>query len=164
MSEGRKGLDNRGVTLIELVVVMAMIGILTGISFSAFQYIKFGDTKKCAAKIEDELDRLLVETMSKKEKRYLYLFKTANGYYVVLNEDRERENLTEKEAVKIAGNSIVIEKDGKELREDNMIKIGYQKENGAFSQEAYCNQIEIKGAGIYKIHLVKDTGFHYLEQ
>ena len=77
-------MNNKGISLIELIVVMAIIGILIGSSFVAVQYIRFGDTKKCVAKIEDELDKLLVETMSKKEKRYFYLFKTTNGYYVTL--------------------------------------------------------------------------------
>lgn len=156
-------MNNKGITLIEIIVVMAIVGILVGSSFVAIQYIQFGNTKKCVAKIEDELDRLLVETMSKKEKRYFYLFKTADGYFVTLDKDKKRENLEQKEAIKVAGSPVVIEADGQSINEENMIKIGYQKEGGAFSNDAYCSQITIEGNGTYRLHLVKDTGLHYLE-
>ena len=71
--------------------------------------------------------------------------------------------MTAEEAIKVAGDSIIFKADGTLLDENNMIKIGYQKEDGSFSPEAYCSRITIQGSGTYQLRLVKDTGLHYLE-
>lgn len=59
--------ENRGFTFIELLLVICIMGIVLGSGVLSMNYIKYANTKKCAAKINSMLEEVRTVTMTKKK-------------------------------------------------------------------------------------------------
>jgi len=175
MQKGRRKLNRAGMTLIELVVVILILGILSAGAAVGANYANQMDATSAAEKLVSLLERTRVYTISAEVisndpavKVSLVLTKEGNTYYgKLMNGSTEmdkvslgNESLTIK-VTKTVINGEGLEEDETKEVEDGDYKILYKKENGAF-WEAY-KQIEIVGSKTRYIQLVHTTGRSYLK-
>ena len=157
--------NNKGFSLVEMIVTIAIIAILAGVSFSLLGHLKHANTEKTVQTLSMVLSKLQARTMSKTGKSYLYLYQIDGAYYVTVS-------TTDCNSF----NSAVMKKDGnplgsgmsiygvdssgaKTLIENNgFIKVAYRR-NGAFDT-SNTNYASINIVGNYSatIKLVTETG------
>lgn len=168
--------------MIELIVVVAIIGLFTALATIGFGYLKAGNVKSAAQTLDSTLNKLKLDAMSKEQKPYMCIYKVGNDYYMLCstnkNEELKRENGQKigNASVKISVGSDTI--DGV----DDKVYIAFKKGSGTFSDsidtEGKINTIhkgvsdpdvtikveKADGKGTsYTIHLIKDTGKHYIK-
>lgn len=174
--------DQKGFSLIEVIIVIAMIGIFAGISVSMMGHIRYADTKKTVESVSSALEKQRINTMSKAGTPYLYIYKLSDGYYMKQVSDRSDNCITTfdssvftSDGLKIAGNNAEIYIDsetGTKVDSTSFIRIAFTK-NGVFetakvsetdsTERTNVSRIVIKGSGSYTITLVKATGKHIVE-
>jgi prepilin-type N-terminal cleavage/methylation domain-containing protein len=163
----RHRLNQKGMTLIEIVIVLGIVGILAGSSIVFIGHIRYANTKKAAEKIDSALDKLQVQTISKTGIPYLYIYQLDDGYYMkVLQED-----LTAFDSAKLTDDA------AKLCNQDTVISITTPTETIAVSGMDYAKvaytksalfatditSIQIQGNVDFRIKLVKETGKHFVE-
>ncbi len=77
----QKLLGQNGITLVEIIIVIAIIGILASTSVMMIGHLHYANTQKVVRTLDASLDALQVRTMSKAGSSYLYIYKLDNGYY-----------------------------------------------------------------------------------
>lgn len=173
--------ENKGFTLMELIIAIAILGILSGVFIQAVSYIQYGNVKKCVGQIDSALDKIQLEAMSKEKTPYLYIYNNEKGYFMVIS---TRKNLSYSElsaagGTKLANSSIsvkvsgkrVVEVDGtvtelagqRELSGTEYLRLGFKKSTGAFLEDSFCTAVKVEGRGENTLYLVEGTGKHYVE-
>ena len=188
--------NKKGFSMVEMIIVIAIMAILVGGIASYIGYINNGKTKKSIETLKTKLDRVQTDNMAKEGDTYLYLYKTASGIYCKIVNTGECldpsgkviypngfTNRTEfdnflassPQTSELAGSRVDVKAKGVkadgspadiELKNDNIVKIGFDKTTGAFkcsnngSNTDFYNVIEFKGSQHYSIKLVKSTGKH----
>ena len=71
----RKLLGQNGITLVEIIIVIAIIGILASTSVMMIGHLHYANTQKVVRTLDASLDALQVRTMSKAGSSYLYIYK-----------------------------------------------------------------------------------------
>lgn len=78
MDESNKKTDNRGLSLVEIVLVIALMVIITGITGYGLSLIGHKPVEECARKVEIALNQNRTNSMGKKV-AYLEFYMTADG-------------------------------------------------------------------------------------
>lgn len=176
--------NNKGMTLIEIIIVLAVISILSVTALSGINYIKYGNTKKCAYKIDAALDQVRMQVMSKADKEYLYIYQYKNYYYMKEStRNTPTSTLLDDSGTKLGNKQIELyyrttsmssaapDKAIGSYANDTYIRLSFKKSSGSFITMTeggtdYYNEIKIKdGNGIlkYTVTLIQTTGKHYVE-
>ena len=79
--------DERGFTMVEMIITIAIMAILAGIIGGAYSIIKSGNASKSTSRFLGRLDTTQVENMTKKGTTYLYLFKDSDGVQTLMYND-----------------------------------------------------------------------------
>ena len=98
-------IDNQGTSMIELLVVMAIMAVLLGTATNIVGYLSGKQAKQCAYKMDAILSETRMETMSKStgEKDSVYLtIKNENGKIYAVQKIKDNEMST------LLGNSVKI--------------------------------------------------------
>lgn len=173
--------DNRGFTLLEMMIVIAITVILICGAYANMNLLKLADAKSCAKLIDVSLDKLRLETMTKWSKKHYLVIEwreTEKKYYLnyvtsasaldVSNWDTACDSIRSKV---IAGRNIKIMvtknangSDQKVIDSANpCLMIEFLPESGAFFSE--WKQIYIySNTGTTVLHMVSKTGKHYIEE
>ena len=106
-----KGLNQKGVTLVEIILVIAIIGILASTSVMLIGHLRYADTEKAVKAVDSSLDKLQVQTMSKADTPYLYIYHLSDGCYMkIMNDDVTSFDSSkfDKKGVKLSNNRVDI--------------------------------------------------------
>lgn len=77
--------NNKGFSLVELIIVLAILAVVTGVSFVALGYVYGKNVKSTIEKVDNSLLKIQSYTMSKStggRDIYMRLTKKSDGYYV----------------------------------------------------------------------------------
>lgn len=164
--------ENKGFTMVEVILVVAILAILSVGAATSIGYIHYGNTKKCAEAISSGLDETRIDTMSRADKPYLYLYRYNSVYYILKSTEKGRtvdngqlrENGTRIGNGRLAISCKVAGGGSQLLDNNNYIRIAFLKSTGAFDSSAgNYEEILVEGNASYTIHLVQETGKHYME-
>lgn len=142
--------QNKGYSLIELVVVIAIMMVLAGVIGLQINMIYGFYAKECAKNLEAQLNKVQITNMSKKLTE-MEIYKKNDGYYVKVIENRgtAAEKVTEK---KIGRSSIELTystdaKDTSEftLNEGTVILIQFDRATGAMEMSASADPAKVIG-------------------
>ncbi len=130
---------NQGFSLVEIIIVLAIMMIFTVGAVGMTQYINYGNSKRCVREIEDGLNRVRMDSMSKDFAPILYLYRKDGKYYMEASTQNTLivDELTNSK--QIANGNIHIYKGNSadEMQDGDIIKLGYEKRSGAFRNDPY---------------------------
>lgn len=78
---------NAGFSLVEVIVVIAIMGVLIGMASTGISLLFSRDAEKCAMEIESGLDKLRTYTMSKKGSWYMKIEQDGANYLMTIYRD-----------------------------------------------------------------------------
>ena len=164
--------DQNGITLVEIIIVIAIVGILASTSVMMIGHLHYANTQKVVSALDSSLDKMQVTNMSKTGRYTMYVYKLSDGYYCRILADKTFDvSQLSSDGTKLCNNSITIKGCSgnpvveKEVGDSGyMIKISYTK--AALFDTAVTNvdSISIDGVPKYSLKLVKDTGKHFVKQ
>lgn len=163
--------NHKGFSLVEMIIVIAVMGILAGASLTMMGHLRYANTEKAVELITSELSKQQVRSMTKAktEKPYVYVYALSDGYYMrtsTTNCSGFDSGVHNSDGIKLCNLSTDIysvtaagedKLDGSEL-----IKIVYNR-SGSFSPETNVTGIKVDGAGTFNIRLITETGKHVVK-
>jgi prepilin-type N-terminal cleavage/methylation domain-containing protein len=169
--------DNKGITLVELIIVIALICVIGTGTFLTMNSLKGVNVSKASSLIYDEIISTRVETMSKVDKTYLYIYKNTNdANYYIYSSSINSLNKVQLDAVtsspKIGNKGIMISyKKNTDLPSDdetyldntNFILIYFNRSTGAFESDYSIITVGNGADNEKTIRMIKETGKIYYE-
>lgn len=156
MRKGKRKLNQAGMSLVELVVVILIIGILSAGSGIGIAFFNRMNATSAAEKLASALERARLLTISADRSVELVLDKEDTEYYAII-----KEAGVETDRVKIGNTALNIKVEGIELTDSLVFTFSYYKANGAF-KSAYTNVV-IDGNQTKTVYMVNATGRCYIE-
>lgn len=162
---------NQGVTLIELIIVIAIIGILTAGSYFGANMLGLGSAKSTVRRISSMLNAVQLENMTRSKTCYLLISEAEGKYYLSVRfgtEEKEREKLKlVRGQIRYTTNDGTTRLISSTPEPGVAAEICFRKDTGGLAPNTkgeIIRQIEVTSAGSsYTIHLVEATGKHYIE-
>ncbi|HKL79080.1 MAG TPA: prepilin-type N-terminal cleavage/methylation domain-containing protein [Mobilitalea sp.] len=169
--------DNRGFTLIELIVVMLIVGVLAIGSILGVKVLGFGSTQSTVKRIDSMLNYLQIENMTRSKPFYMIIEEADGKYFLSVQKDTIEISREELELVR--GEITYVTKSGMTyLVHENEItgrdtskklEITFKKDTGGVGEnratppETITKIIVSTNSRSYTIRLVEVTGKHYIE-
>lgn len=185
MAKKRKFIeDHKGFSFVELIVVIAIVAVLTGVSATLFGNLQYANTQAAVESVHSMLEKQRITTMSKEGNWYLYIYKLTDGYFMMMSNqmyDTKSEVANIESGTKICGTGIRISagSSGTALGDNDMIRISYSR-NGIFSDDTKVitasgpadffdagtreARIVFTGRASHNVTLYKDTGKNFIDE
>ena len=154
--------ERDGFSLMEMIIVIAILGMITGGIAVTYNMVRSADVKGMAYDIDSSLTNLKSKNMVSNKQLFMHLYKQSGNYFIDYTEEESYTPSGEGESVGESG--ISLKYDGKELTDGGVITIGIQKKDGAFSVGPEEIEVYDNNVNDYMVYLVKDTGKHYVEE
>lgn len=165
----------KGFSMIEMIIVIAIMGIFTALATIGFGYLKSGNVKAAAKNIDSNLTKLKLDTMSKDKKPYMCIYKVGSDTYMLCTTDTTiTPNASNGQ--KIGNGNVEIVANGEKLSGSKKIYVAFKKGSGAFTEEFDDRKkqtvvknpdstivVKSQKGTSYVIHMIRDTGKHYIE-
>lgn len=167
----KKCRNEAGVTLIEIIIVLAIIGILASASVLLIGHLHYADTERVINNIDTSMNELQIKNISKAEQSYLYIYHLSDGYYMrILSDDLSGFDSSKLngDGAKLSNNTIEIygtDAGGSRVaikETANYIKVSYTKSGSFDSSKTNVKEIAIEGTPQQTLTLVFDTGKHFI--
>lgn len=184
--------DNRGFSLVELIVVIAIMAVMVGILVFSMSILTGAQARECAQKVSSQLDSTKTGSMSRYDEtmELSYLEKdsieevNSDGFYTKssvysINKYAAGYEITEPVYRKVGTSKVKVTvylKDGSsyEIGKDagNTITVGFNRASGAFNKAivngsattTYFDYITFEsGIKTYTIVMVPETGKHTVQ-
>lgn len=170
--------DNRGYSLVELIVVIVILALLSGTALFSISIIFGASAKACANGIKEALAETKVTAMGKSEAR-LQISRSGEDDCIYVTQQIKNVNDTDWKGSKVdekgdavtekIGNSrvsVTYKKEGEalqELKQGESIYLSFDRGNGSFSNKSedciLCEEIYVRGGSrSYKLTLTELTG------
>ena len=165
-----KKLNNSGFSLIEVIVVIAIIAIMTVGATAGFGFLDLASSSKCAAKIDTGLSKLKSKNMSMTSSMYMHLYSYDDEYYVLFNGSSafspNGSNYTDGE--RIGNEKLKIYFDDQDLAVRSCVSIGVRRKDGAFTNTLTPTSTikivrEADNSTAHTVTLVTATGKHFID-
>lgn len=183
--------DNKGFSLIELVVVVALMAVVTGFLAYSFSLVTGQESKQCANNLSTALDRAknYALTRSGSSDAYMELLKEPGGGYIVQfyvpakawqkNAATGTADYVMQDSQEVGKSAVQITclfQDGTifSISESSHLRIYYDRISGAFKKavwvdggtetEGSCRSITIERGKKFELTLIEATGKHSLER
>lgn len=153
-----------GFSLVEMIIVIAIMGILTGGVALSYNLICEADTKGAAYDIDNELTELKSRNMAGNKTIYMHLYQYAGSYYIAYSDNATFTATTDAKKIGEDGVQISYKDETGSIAPVSMLHISIQKKDGAFLQAPDEIIVTAKKASTYTLQLIKDTGRHYVEE
>lgn len=163
-------INNSGYSLVELIIVIAIMAVLIGTVFYSISMIFGANAKTCANNIQRAIADCKVTTMGKKE-AYMELYRAADGnvYTKLYVYEQTGATPVEEEPQKMGNNRVYVGyiKPGEtpdaatELNSGDSVTIKFDRSSGSFDKTAHdnCAQIIVRGGSKnYAIEMTQLTG------
>lgn len=149
--------NNQGFTLVEVIVVVAIVGILSGIVSLSVNHIFANRARKFVSACDAMLTRCRVETLSGAGADTFVELRTDGAQYTV--SFYRNGTVEDEETLKSAGNACTYTASGAEttLTAGAPLQLRFDRTTGALSQP--CTNITVGG---FSIALTPATGYHRL--
>ncbi len=157
MRKEKRKLNQAGMSLVELIVVILIMGILSVGSAIGISYVTKMNSASAAEKIQSMLERTRLTTLSSESDVKMLLGKDSEGFYCKL-----MDGTNEVEKVKLGGDALTITAGGATVDSSSDKVFRYNKSNGAFQAGSY-DSIVITGSETKTVRLVTATGRTYIE-
>jgi len=162
---------NKGVSTIELLIVIAILAIFSIGTFITISRIGYANTMKAAKIIDSTMCKLRLETMTKETKQYLYLYNKNDSIYMKVSPIavKTTAELNVSTGKKIAERNNLYYKTSTgrtRLAMEDSIRISFERGSGAFEpDDGYdYDYIELQNSSkTAVIQCVKETGRHWVE-
>ena len=154
--------ERDGFSLMEMIIVIAILGMITGGIAVTYNMVRSADVKGMAYDIDSSLTNLKSKNMGSNKQLFMHLYKQSGNYFIDYTEEESYTPSGEGESVGESG--ISLKYDGKELTDGGVITKGIQKKDGAFSVGPEEIEVYDNNVNDYMVYLVKDTGKHYVEE
>ncbi|NLZ82066.1 MAG: prepilin-type N-terminal cleavage/methylation domain-containing protein [Clostridiales bacterium] len=160
--------NNKGYTLIELIITLGILAIITTGAVMLTSRITYADTTKAAKIVDSTMDKLRLETMTKSTKRYLHIYHYDDSIYIKISiyDTASMAGLDSASGNKIGRKMDIYYKvyDGVEelLGSGDSIVIGFARSSGAFSSNYETIRFQYGGSSS-TIYCTKETGRHYVD-
>lgn len=158
--------DNRGLTLIELIVVIAIMAIVMSMGLMGLGLIASGNVRSCANELKTSIGHVRITTMGKTNTS-LRIYQDTDGYYkqeIVTQGDGSVVNET---PVKIGKSTVALtweDKSGGSGSIDSTgITIAFNRETGKQDSPFYTLITVASGSYTSDVVMVPATGKVYLE-
>lgn len=164
--------DQRGFSMVELIVVIAIVGILTGASVSLIGHISAANTQKAVETVSDMLDRQRINSMTKQGTQYIYIYRLDDGYYMKVLSDKlatYSDSLLGSGGTKICSDAITVSMQRGSgavetiQKKNQIIRIAFKK-SGSLNMDldngTTHDHIIFAGSSTYTIDLFEATGKH----
>ncbi len=182
--------ERDGFSLVELVLVIAIMAILTGGVLISFGLLRSADTQGAAQSINNGLSEVKSKNMAGQKKTYMNLYKYSNNYYIRFTKDGDAGTDSGKLRTidsgelgkKIANQNISISFQGSELESGKIYSFTIKKSDGSFGNEYYVTpsggtsttnalpspaKFTVKASNgkgtVREIWMVSNTGRHYVD-
>lgn len=165
-------INNKAFTLIELIIVIAIMAILTTGVIIGIRSITSANTINAAERIDAAMSKLRLENMTKTTKSYLYIYNIDEVLYM-------NTSVSDNAAVGSGGidaasgtrlaNNVSLSTKTFSGTQDNVedgeaVIISFSRSSGAFrSDYEYLILTGIGNGKTSTIHCIKETGKHYVE-
>lgn len=159
---------NRGFSLIELIIVMAIMAVLLGVSWYGINSLSGKQVSECVNNLETYLGKTRTYTLAFEDgKVWMEFSRRADGYYIT-----SYRGGTADATLKAGNPSLAVSyfTDGGakvDMAVGTTLTLSFRRESGAFqpiSGGSYCNKIEVsKGGKKTSLILVSATGKYYAE-
>lgn len=163
----RMASKNKGFSLVEMIITIAIISIVTTGSLVISRRIGYADTMKAAKTVDSAMDKLRLETMSKDKRQYMYLYKVDNSIYMKVSSDPDAISAgLDSDSGKKLGSNISISVDDPSgtdrlIGDGENISISFTRSSGAFtSNYEYIKFIYSTNTSV--IHCIIETGRHWV--
>ena len=153
--------DNSGVSIVELLVIIAIVAILSGAAVNLFGYLNGKQARQCAYKLEAAISEIRMETMSKSDGE------PDSVYLEVVNEDDKiyaKRMIKGTEAKDLIGEKVsvfAIDTTGAEnmISSGTYVRVFFNRATGALLKEAAHPQFKIvQGNTTYIVAIEPTTG------
>jgi len=90
----RLGKDQNGFSLMEMVIAIAIIGILAGFSINMIAYIRSANIEKAVQEFADDMSKVQLRNKTHEKLSYLYITVNHGDFYGCIMEERKYKNVT----------------------------------------------------------------------
>jgi len=166
--------NNRGFTLVEIIVVVVIMGVLVGIISLSISSVFSSRARRCASEMDAYISMCKVNSMSRAGCIYIVLDLDGDGnirgrYYEDSDYVPDDASLRDTATFSDSNVAATFTTGGTEtaLSDTNTLTLSFDRNTGAFNPQSggnYCTSISLTSGRTYVITLIPSTGNHYIGQ